>query len=291
MVEEDQLSAYGGCIMPILGDEPSCPYECAYCFAQETGFEQGKTAEEQERIDGRIRATLDAAGGAIRTIFSSRLHEIFARGVHRGLAHIRALARYGKNVSVLTKAALPPEAISELAAIDQELSAQGNHVVVEVSFTSGVERPDLEPCAPKTRDRIVSVEGMAQQGIPVGICISPVLPESIVPTQEIESLIERTMGAIRAYTVARRFVFTEAIAQRLGIDPASPAIAPHTTHRRSLALAEQEKDTDWHVYADPRVRSIMQYIVHSGRRAFAQSRRTVEYLTKSASVSPRTGAG
>lgn len=279
--------------MPVFGNYPKCNFGCKYCFAGTEGFKQDAERCQPgspEQVDRQLRATLESPSHRVHTIVSSRFHELFATDPQAGLDHVRKLAGYGRNVSVLTKAAPSPEIVDGLAEVDRQLQEGGNRLVVDVSFVSGEERPDLEVNAPTVQARVDATKLLADRDMCVGVCVSPVLPPEIASTEEIQALVERTIGHIRAYSIASRFIYTDEMAQRLGFEPSVDHLS-NTTHGHSFPLMEDPSFTGWHVYRDPRVESILEKIRERDRGAFQCSLHTANHLIRTADVTqPKQGA-
>ena len=281
MDQSEMLPVYEGHMMPAFGDEPPCSYGCKYCFAHTKGFcqdaDQLKPGSPAE-ADRQIRVTLERLGKWVHCLVSSRFHELFARDEQEGLAHVRRLAGYGKSVSLLTKAALSARTVDEL---NNRMKEQGNRLAVEVSFVSGRDRPDLEVHAPTVQARIDAARLLAAKDVPVGACISPVLPEEIVSTDELCALVEETRDVVGAYTVSRGFAYTDEIDERMGLSML-PGVSDHTTHNHTNPLVEAPTFSHWHLYSDPRTHELKKHIRRGGRPAFSRSTLAVNHLIRTA---------
>lgn len=280
MSESERLTAYEGFTMPIFGDEPPCNYGCKYCFAAEEGFRQDEPTikpESLDHADRQLRATLGSSVPEVCTLVSSRFHELFAVDPQAGLEHVRRLAGYRKNVSVLTKTALDAETVDGLQEVDKQLMENDNRLVIGVSFVSGEERPDLEVNAPTVQARIDTTNLLADRGMCAGVCIGPVFPQEIVPTEELHTLVERTHDHVDAYSVARRFYYTDEMARKLGFEPSADHES-HTTHGHPFPLMEDPTFSGWHIYWDPRVDPFLEWIRQKGRGAFTCDLYAVDYL-------------
>lgn len=275
------LPVYHGRVMPNFDDEKSCGYGCTYCFATNREFYDDPLRPKSHslaKVGELVKVTLESTGDKVDFVNSACSREVF-EDEQEGLNHVRTLARFGefkRNVSFPTKTALSDRAISELVALNEQLKQNGKKIAMQMSFVSGRERPELEKRTPPVQQRIDATRRITRAGMRVGAYIRPILPSSIVCTDEIFELVDQTEDHIDVYTIGAEFAFTDKIAARMNLPMDAPEIANHTKHNQSLPFAPSSPI--WHIYNDPRAEEIMNSIRKRGKQAFSHAGDTLDFL-------------
>ena len=271
------LPVHDGRIMPNLDDETPCKFGCKYCFADRDFYSDPvrPVSLPRSQVKSLVEATLEAED--VSAIGTGCSREVF-QNQEEGLDHVRFLAGFGRNITIPTKASLSDQTIAALSEIDQQLRMKGNRIVIRMSFISGRERRDLETKTPDFDSRINTLSKLSQSGLSTGVIIRPILPPSFVATSEIQQLVDATKDFVTAYTVGAEFLFTDKIAEKMGLDIHSLEMEGHTTSNVSLGFSPSQEC--WHRYVDPRESELMSFIKSQGRAAFKSSGETIDYLSK-----------
>ena len=211
--QQDALSAclsHAGLVegVPPLGLDPyrGCEYGCVCCAPSkaETGAVSTQTGLAQTgRGAGRVFVKTDAA----RLLEAELQRDAWradpvALGVHTdayqpaekhfGLTRrcLGVLARYRSPVHIVTKSQLLLRDLDLLRALAKE-----DCVRVVMSFTSLDARLalGLEPRAAGPAERLHAVHRLAEAGVPVGVCLAPVIPG--LTEDEMPALLEAAAGA------------------------------------------------------------------------------------------------
>jgi len=268
-------------LMPLYGDEMACSFGCTYCFA--TTPEVSRNRRQQETrvvdVDKRVQEMIGMYGQMLTCIFGTRLHDIFGKGPMQAMPRISQLACHGLHVSLLTKAALSEEEIDALEAIDRNLRARtGKRVVVEFSLVSGEQRYDLEPHAPEVCARIDSMKALSRRGMCTAVCISPLLPSSLVSDAELFSLVDHTSDTVPAYTVGKGLFYPPHLARKLGLH--DQEAKGHSFNSNFLPFGIGGEVNQWGIYKSPRTDMLKAYILEQDRKAFSLSSDTVQYVAE-----------
>jgi len=173
-----------------------CEFACKYCYARYTHEYMGM--EEGEEFERKIYSKKDAAGVLEEELSASKLRN---RPVAIGTAtdpYQPAERRFFTTRSLLEVLARRPRLAlsittkSDLVVRDldllKEIRKQGSvHVNISITTVRPRLARQLEPKAATPKRRLAAITALAEQGIPVGVFIMPVIP---LLTDDVESLAE-----------------------------------------------------------------------------------------------------
>ena len=134
----------------------------------------------------------------------------------RAVEMMKMWASLGKIILFSTKENLTDETIEALVNIDTALRQHGSYLFAQSSFVSGRERKDLEPRAPSVYERIDTLKRLSAAGIYASAFIKPLLPESIVPIDDIFELVDRTAEFTDCYVVGA-FYFEQHLLRKMNL--------------------------------------------------------------------------
>jgi DNA repair photolyase len=189
-----------------------CELACKYCYARYTheymGMEDGEEFErkiynkkdasrvlEGELSAARLRNRPIAIGTATdpyqpaeRRFFTTRsLLEVLTR-------------RPGISLSITTKSDLVVRDVDLLKQIQKMGSV---HVNISITTAKARLARQLEPKAPTPKRRLAAVRSLAEQGIPVGVFIMPVIPLLTDDAPGLNEIAKEAKEAGAAYLAAR----------------------------------------------------------------------------------------
>src|SRR5271157_5357217 len=172
-----------------------CSHGCIYCFARPThaylGLSPGLDFETKLFYKADAVGLLEAELSKPRYVCKPIALGINTDGyqpLEKRLGITRSiltvLARCRHPVTIVTKSALIVRDIDLLADL-----AKNRLVSVMLSITSLTDeiKRTLEPCAASPRARLRVIQQLAQEGIPVGVLIAPVIPA--ITDHEMEAIL------------------------------------------------------------------------------------------------------
>ena len=171
-----------------------CELACKYCYARYTheymGMEQGEDFERKiyskkdaarvldEELSAAKLRNRPVAIGTATDPYQPAERRFFTT---RSLLEVLAM-RPGVALSITTKSDLVIRDIDVLKQIQKQGSV---HVNITITTVKPRLARQLEPKAPTPKRRLAAVKALAEQGIPVGVFIMPVIP---LLTDDVESL-------------------------------------------------------------------------------------------------------
>lgn len=155
-----------------------CPYRCSYCFTDFTQYERPTTLESVEKCPGQLTG--------VDVIYPACDVDLFA--LKRWPELLARAADLGPAISLSTKAALGQGDVDALLAIDEQMRARGSVLKVGISFSTRTRCHELEPRAPRYRQRLESLQRLAGAGIFTALVLRPLLVD-IAPS-EYEAIVE-----------------------------------------------------------------------------------------------------
>jgi len=172
----------------------SCPLECRYCFVDDLS-----SAEQQEGVTYLSTEQLDLMKNLpdeVRLIMLGCDTEFFQ---HRkdAIETLRRLIELKRDVSVITKLALPEKYLKELASIAEELKKQGNIFSFSVSLPCLESSKTWEPKVPDPERRIELIKEASNLGLNTFVAMRPLLPT--VSNDELTRIIESTKKSVIGY--------------------------------------------------------------------------------------------
>jgi DNA repair photolyase len=189
-----------------------CEFGCKYCYARYTHEYMGM--EDGADFEHKIYSKKDAARVLAKELSPARLCQ---RPVAIGTATdpyqpaerryfttrtiLEVLARHRRlELSITTKSDLVVRDIDLLKQIQKQGSI---HVNISVTTVDPRLARLLEPKATAPRQRLQAVRRLAEQGIPVGVFIMPVIPELTDDPSGLEQIAGQAKRAGASYLAAR----------------------------------------------------------------------------------------
>jgi DNA repair photolyase len=165
-----------------------CPFGCRYCYTR--GGEVGLSPVSIEEIITAFKQF--ALTASFDTIQFGYDGDPFAHP-ERGLAMLRQLAPMRKHINFSTKAALQEADLRELEEIHDAMKAMGKILSALISLSCWESAAQIEPHTPTPQERIETLHGLKQLGIPAFIAVRPILPT--VTNDEYERIIDEGLRA------------------------------------------------------------------------------------------------
>ncbi len=190
-----------------------CPRGCVYCYIPEMGFKFEKARPYPLSGEGMVLALLyneDFEPGRTFIALGSVTDPFLPELEGRSLEYLRAFDEWLENpVQTSTKSALGRRAVRELA----DLRRPPNVLVTVVAWDED-KASRLEPNAPTPRERMRTIEKLADAGVVVDLFLRPLLP-GIVDEDEIRALMEAASDAGARGVVVGGFRVNRNIVRRL----------------------------------------------------------------------------
>jgi len=170
-----------------------CPLECKYCFADDLNIEiEGDgTYLSKEQLD-----LLKKLPEEVKLIMLGCDTEFFLNK-RESLETINELAKFGRDISVVTKLPLSKDFIQKLSHINEEIGKSGNVMSISVSIACLESAQKWEPKAPNPELRIETLKSLHDMGIKTMTAIRPLLPD--ISNEEIEQIILSTKDFCDGY--------------------------------------------------------------------------------------------
>jgi len=189
-----------------------CELACKYCYARYTheymGLEDGVEFErkiyskknasrvlEEELTAAKLRNRPVAIGTATDP-YQPAERRFFTT---RSLLEVLAM-RPGVALSITTKSDLVVRDVDLLKEIQKQSSV---HVNISITTVKSRLARLLEPKAPTPKRRLAAVKALAEQGIPVGVFIMPVIPLLTDDTEGLNEIAKQAKAAGAGYLAAR----------------------------------------------------------------------------------------
>jgi len=189
-----------------------CELACKYCYARYTHEYMGM--EDGEEFERKIYSKKDASRVLNEELSAAKLrNRPVAMGTAtdpyqpaerrffttRSLLEILAL-RPGIALSITTKSDLVVRDVDLL----KEIQKQGSvHVNISITTVKARLARQLEPKAPTPKRRLAAVRTLAEQGIPVGVFIMPVIPLLTDDAEGLNEIAKQAKAVGAGYLAAR----------------------------------------------------------------------------------------
>ncbi|MEP7162331.1 MAG: radical SAM protein [Candidatus Moraniibacteriota bacterium] len=172
----------------------SCPLDCRYCFVDDLS-----THEQQRGVSYLSPEQLELLHNLPKEISLVMLgcDTEFFQNRKDALNILHEITELKKDVSVITKLALPTRFIGELKIIADTLERQGNIFSLSISLPCYASSELWEPVAPAPERRIEVLRQAYLQGINTLVALRPLLPT--LPNEELWHIIEETKGSTIGY--------------------------------------------------------------------------------------------
>lgn len=163
-------------------DATPCRFACTYCFAGFSQYARPMTLEELEAQPSRAD-DFDILYPACDT-------DLFARSDYESI--LDRVVRFGKSISISTKAVMNRRALRALTPIAEELSRKSAAVKVGVSLSTKYGVPQIEPRTPPYQMRLRSLMALKDAGIPNALILRPLLAD--ISDDEYREILIDTAG-------------------------------------------------------------------------------------------------
>lgn len=168
-------------LMLAIDGEP-CRFGCTYCFAQFAQYEQPRTLAELER-DPELAREVDVIYPACDT-------DLFARADFEEI--LEQVVRFGRSISISTKAAIGRRAVAALQKSSSELQRSGAIIKVGISISTKHRVAEIEPRTPGYTARVRSLARLQAAGIANSLVFRPLLAD--VSDREYEEILRDCDG-------------------------------------------------------------------------------------------------
>ena len=163
-------------------DGQPCPFGCTYCFANFSQYVAPRTLGEIE-----AQPTL---AESVDVLYPACDVDLLARPDLDDV--LRRVARFGKSVSISTKASVGTRALRSLQWLQGELAVQGSVLKVSVSVSTKFRFLEVEPRTPGYESRVRSLRALKDAGIPNSLVFRPLLAD--VSDREYEEILRDCEG-------------------------------------------------------------------------------------------------
>ncbi|GAA4065110.1 hypothetical protein GCM10023065_15970 [Microbacterium laevaniformans] len=168
-------------LMLAIDGEP-CRFGCTYCFAQFAQYEQPRTLSELQ-AEPTLARDVDVIYPACDT-------DLFARSDFEEI--LQTVAKFGKSISISTKASIGRRAVAALQATTVQLEKSGAVLKVGVSVSTKYSVAEIEPRTPGYRSRVRSLAQLKSAGIANSLVFRPLLAD--VSDREYEEIMRDCEG-------------------------------------------------------------------------------------------------
>lgn len=162
----------------VQGQRRKCCFGCIYCFTKENYESNG-----QYQLDGNILQGVDL----IQPFCD---YDVFACENCDWKEELKKYVRYGKIISLATKAYIPEYIAEWLSEENKKLMKKGAFIHVGVSITTINSIEEIEPRAPSFSKRVNSLKNLQKYNVPCSVIIRPLLP--VVHFDELKKIIDET---------------------------------------------------------------------------------------------------
>jgi DNA repair photolyase len=178
-----------------------CEHGCIYCYARPShayyGLSPGLDFETKlffkPDIASRLREEWRRPGYTVRPLALGTNTDPY-QPIERRFALTRAILteaeRWGHPVTIVTKSAT---ILRDLDLLERLAARRLVRVVLSLTTLDPTLARLMEPRAPQPARRLAAIEGLARQGVPVGVSCAPLIPG--LNDEEIEALLAAARNA------------------------------------------------------------------------------------------------
>lgn len=202
LIDSRKLVSFSGC----------CQINCKHCYTYEIAHQ--KTNSDEEEIDEIISSLND--GTAFDVVYVSHDRENFI-DEDAGMNLVNKLYKtQKKHIFIITRKGLSDACISRLSQINKSMGKDGLLLAVAVSIPAGESYSVMEDvaCIASPKERCDCIRRLHNAGIRTIFMARPVFPKSIVPVDEITTMIEKNASYIDV-VVASGLAVNNSILNRL----------------------------------------------------------------------------
>ena len=177
----------------LLYSRLNCPFGCRYCFVDDLDQEQRKhvsyLSEEQYELIGQLPEEV--------TLIMLGCDTEFFQSKEDSMAVLKRLAKTGKDISIVTKYALPANSVSKINSIRLEMSSRGSLLAYSVSLPCFESALAWEPKSHSPEKRIESLKRLFNSGFKTLVAIRPLLPT--ITDAELNRVVSSTSDICHGY--------------------------------------------------------------------------------------------
>ena len=148
-------------------DSDPCPFGCTYCFAQFDQYVPPTSLDELEANPERCTS--------VDILYPACDSDLFARSDFDSI--LERVAKFGKSVSVSTKAQIGNRAVSALQELRSALASSSAVIKVGISISTKYSVSSIEPRTPGYDARLRSLARLRQEDIPSALILRPLLSD------------------------------------------------------------------------------------------------------------------
>ncbi|NQU79080.1 radical SAM protein [Candidatus Woesearchaeota archaeon] len=241
----------------------TCPLRCKYCYTYSDDFK----AFPRNSPD-KVVSDLRTFANRIDLVQLGYDTELFLRQ-KEAISLIEGVEDIGKDISFATKMHLSDQTIDSLSATNKRmrkalypLPGTENYLTAFVSLIGFETARMLEPKAPSSENRIMTIKRLHDAGIPTYVFIRPLLP--LVSDGELERLFDETRDFCDGYVIGKLYCDQEMMSS-LGIS--------QTSGKRRMVWGLDQRT--WDVVIDDRISALS-----NGKTVFDSSLQAVNAVRK-----------
>lgn len=195
-----------------LNPYQGCEHGCIYCYARNSheywGYSAGLDFEQKIIVKQNVIDLLEKQFSSknwkpmpIMLSGNTDCYQPIEKKLEITRRILQTCLKYKHPVGIITKNALITR---DMDVLEELASYNLVHVMVSITGTDESMRQKLEPRTATYKNRFKIIQAMAQNGIPCGVMVAPIIPG--INNHEIPNVIEQASaaGATKAgYTIAR----------------------------------------------------------------------------------------
>lgn len=177
IIDQDRVLTYS---------QLSCPFGCRYCFVENINFNQipntAYLTSKQQELMSQLPPEI--------TLIMLGCDTEFFQSKNSSLKILNQLCALNKDISVITKIALPENFLKQLKDIYLKLNTQGNILCFSISIPCLNSAIQWEPKTPHPASRIHTLQQAHLSGLKTLVALRPLLPN--ISEEELEEIIYLT---------------------------------------------------------------------------------------------------
>lgn len=194
----------------LISFDSECPYRCKHCFSYEIPRSQSRSLDQI--VDSLAGETFDI-------VYISQKTENFVLPANGLELAQKVFNTYNCNIIIITRTVFGDEDLLQLVALHKKMQAAGKMLFVGISVigleSSAIsERLDI---IPQPIARLDFAKALYCLGIPSLLMIRPLFPDAIIPSSEIEQIVDYVADNISCILTGPLMV-NDSILDRLSIN-------------------------------------------------------------------------
>lgn len=239
--------------------ERKCPYNCIYCFNDNSDYRQGKLCKEALKNNYKqincetIQPACDA-----ELLLSNQWKEI-----------LYTLTEINANISFATKKSITDDEVQYLSEINDKLKKKGKILNVGVTICRYDKFRNIEPYAPTPDERIIGLKRLYYAGIGCNVIIRPLFPDSTI--DDLKKIVRKTKEYCYGYLLGPLYM--------------NDAIKKYFQKYNVLNVQIQKTRPAWNqdelmevVYSPELEKQLEEFIVEKGKAVFNNNAECVKAI-------------